>query len=149
MSLKKETFVRAGQFSETLNDELEALFASFEEDYVVVPVTMAANATQLTGAWIPNVPVVITAIKVAFETRPASASGTVLMDVLKSGPTSLLTGTEDLEVITDEAPTALTLAAASVLTLAATDMIWVSIVSNNVDATDALGGVVVIEYTKI
>jgi hypothetical protein len=148
MSLEKAEFTRQGQFSDTLNDELEALFADANEDYVVVPVTMTANATALTGAWIPNVPVQVTAIKVGFETVPASTIGTVVLDVFKTGATSLLTGTVDLEALTDEIPAAATLDAAEV-TLAATDMLWVNITSNNADATGGLGGVVVIEYIKV
>lgn len=104
----------------------------------VVPLSLTANGTYATY-WSAPVGARVVGVGLVSPTAFASAGGTVLLNVKKTssaGNTMLNAATFDLETLVADTFTGLTLTATEAdLTLAANGLVYVSVVSNNADAT--------------
>lgn len=119
---------------------------------ISVPITAVANVTTTTAAFVVTRGMTVKAISVAFHTKPASSSGAVTLAVTNYdlGATTddnlLSTSTVDLEALTDKTASDLTLTVTGPdLDLADGDFVFCQVVSDNVDMTAGLGGVLTFE----
>lgn len=118
-----------------------------------VPLKLTANGTWATYAVAPKYGATVTAIAVVTPTVFASTGGTVLLSAKKdssSGNTLFNAATKDLETVTANTLTSLTLTATTAdLAFTGNQLIYLSVVSNNADATGPAdgGACLVITYT--
>lgn len=121
--------------------ELAVEPGSIEE--AVVPVSLTANDTYATY-WAAPVGSRMVSVALVTPTVFASTLGTVLLNVKKGssgGNTVLSAATFDLKTLVADTYTAMALTATEAdLTLAANGLVYVSVVSNNADATGPAAG---------
>lgn len=123
------------------------------EHQVSVPIYATLNVATSFGLLPVIEAVTITAMEIGFVVVPASALGTVTLEVYNrdGGAASdnlLNAATYDLEGLTNMVAAPLTLTATGAdLILAATDFVYCTITSNNADMTGGTGGCITIKYT--
>lgn len=104
------------------------------------------------GLWIPARKVVIIGIAVAYLTTPTSVGGTVVLDVSKvSGAITTLVQAAagfDLEALAAGVSVEVPLVAKADRSLLAGDYLYATLTSNNGDAVDGTGGIIVVTYNS-
>lgn len=114
-----------------------------------VPIPLTANAAT-TKLWAPPFAGTVTSIKVAATTTLASTSGTILLAAIAVGGNTLLaTASTDIEgTVGGDPPAAIPLTAtAADLVLDASDVVKLTVTSNNADATGGADLIAIITMT--
>lgn len=140
-AIKAELRVR---FLELQEESVKSRRAGLSDRSVSVPLpAVNPNGTIDFGIWIPPASKCkLTQLSVAYKTAPASAGGTIVLDVFVAPAVTVQkTAAFDLEAV---GPTNLDLSAP---TIQPGDYLFGTITSDNADATDGTGGILTLTYT--